>query len=118
MTGLSVVYMVQEEQDEVVDMEPVQWWQTSQGTRQDRVDRLGIGGEGVDMLEAWHGEFVPCTRGLLVWPQNHLMTVSQFGPQNRARKPVITEMVFGCIGKLRSGDTWRDHGACIRGIKA
>jgi hypothetical protein len=34
-TGSSVSRMVQEEQDEVVDMEPVHRWCPSQGTRQD-----------------------------------------------------------------------------------
>jgi hypothetical protein len=34
-TGSSASRMVQEEQDEVVDMEPVHRWWPSQGTRQD-----------------------------------------------------------------------------------
>jgi hypothetical protein len=34
-TGSSASCMVQEEQDEVVDMEPVHRWWQSQGTRQD-----------------------------------------------------------------------------------
>jgi hypothetical protein len=36
--GSSVVHMVQEEQDEVANMGPVQQWRPSQETRQARVD--------------------------------------------------------------------------------
>ena len=62
----------------------------SQGTRQDRVDRPGAGGERLGVLEAWRGEAVPCTRGLVVLPENH---------QPRARRD---EDGSGCDGKLRS----------------
>ena len=47
--------MVQEEQNEVVNMEPVQWWRPSQGTGQDRVDRPGAGGERLGVPDAWRG---------------------------------------------------------------
>ena len=49
----------------------MQWWQPSQGTRQDRVDRPGAGGEKLDVLEAWHGEAMPCTRGFMVLLEDH-----------------------------------------------
>ena len=74
LTGSSAGRMVQEEQDEVVDMEPVHRWRPSQGTRQDRVDRPGVEGERLDALDAWRGEAGPCTRGLVV---------SWFGSQNQ-----------------------------------
>jgi hypothetical protein len=45
----------------------------------------------------------PGTQGLVVCPQNHLMTVSWFGPQNQVRRPNTTEMGSGRVGKLRSG---------------
>jgi hypothetical protein len=51
-------------------MESVHRWGPSQRTRQDRVDRPRVRGERLGVLEAWYGEVVPCTRGLLVWPQN------------------------------------------------
>jgi hypothetical protein len=102
-TGSCASRMVQEEQDEVVDMEPVHRWWPSQRTRQDRVDRPGAGGERLGGLDAWHGEAGPCTRGLVVWPQNHRRRVSRFGPQNRARGPDVTETISGCVGKLRGG---------------
>jgi len=57
---------------------------------EDRVDCPGTGGERLGVLEAWRGEAVPCTRGLVVLPENH---------QPKARRD---EDGSGCDGKLRS----------------
>jgi hypothetical protein len=83
--GSSVVCKVQKEQDDVVYRELMHQWCPGSWTRQDRVDCPGTESEMLDVLEDWHGEAMPSTWGLLVWPQNQPMTVSQFGPQNWAR---------------------------------
>jgi hypothetical protein len=44
--------MVQEEQEDVVYKDSVHQWLPSQGMRQDRVDRPGVGSERLDVLKA------------------------------------------------------------------
>jgi hypothetical protein len=79
-----------DEQDEVMDNRAGARWQSSQ--------------------VVWR-EAGPSTRGLVVCPQNHLRTVSWFGPQNQVRGPNMTETGSGRVGMLRSGGhTAGSHG--------
>jgi hypothetical protein len=81
-----------DEQDEVIDDRAGARWRSSQ--------------------EAWR-EAGPCTRGMVVCPQNHRKTVSWFGPQNQVRRPNAVETGSGRVGKLRG----RGHAAGSHGLR-
>ena len=107
--------MVQEEQDEVVNKEPVRSWRPSQGTRQDRVGCLGdvirkrktcalnLGAEVVRVRAGFGGLATkPSEEGFSVWASKPIPRAQRDGDGIRARREASRRRLRGAIGELAS----------------
>jgi hypothetical protein len=61
--------------------------------------------ERLDILGAWCGKVVSCTRSLLVWPKNQPMTVFGLDLRNEPEGPSQPRRDPGATGSFEVGDT-------------